>query len=477
MGEHLGRYAVLRRLASGGMADVMLARSDGIEGFERHVVLKRIKAEHARDPRFVSMFLDEARLAATLHHQHIVQVFDIGEADGEYFFAMEYVHGEDVRRMLSHVVRGKTHLPLAHSLAIVSAAASALHYAHERRGNDKKPLHIVHRDVSPSNILVGYDGGIKLVDFGIAKAASRTKEGKTGAQKGKVAYMSPEQVKGDAIDRRSDVWSLGVVLYELATTTRLFKGDSDYVVMDQVVGGKIPLPRIRRPELPNEVSTLIMGALAVDPARRYQTADDLRVAVDAYAVKAGLAPSTAALSAYMKKLFGERPEPWLDSSKTIPISGGSWTDAPTTGSVPVTRTSGRFGYEQQAVKPTMPRTRFAGAKVVAVALAVLAIAGVAAWRLAKQGDDEPAAQPSRLSAAAVDAVAAAHADQLAACTPHGAHGELAIRFDVDAAGKVVHAEPTATAGDDALAACVARAVQTWQFPATGAAQGVYSRSY
>src|SRR5450432_3178125 len=202
------------------MADVLLGRADGsdskIAGFERHVVVKRIKSEHAKDKRFIPMFLHEARLAATLHHQNVVQVHDIGEAHGEYFFAMEYLHGEDLRKILGSVSKAKTHIPLANVIAIVSAAAAGLHYAHERRGSDKKKLDIVHRDVSPSNIIVGYDGSVKVVDFGIAKARMRAENTRTGTLKGKVSYMSPEQCKGaSAVDRRSDVYSLGVVLYEL----------------------------------------------------------------------------------------------------------------------------------------------------------------------------------------------------------------------------------------------------------------------
>src|SRR5947209_3766790 len=172
--DQLGRYVVLKQLARGGMADVLLGRSDGIEGFERHVVLKRIKPELAGDQRFIQMFLDEARVAASLHHTNVVQVFDIGEAGGAYFFAMEYLHGEDLRKMLSAVSKRREHMPLAHVCSVIAAAAAGLHYAHERRSNDKKPMGIVHRDVSPSNILVGYDGSVKVVDFGIAKAAMRS---------------------------------------------------------------------------------------------------------------------------------------------------------------------------------------------------------------------------------------------------------------------------------------------------------------
>jgi eukaryotic-like serine/threonine-protein kinase len=324
--ESLGRYRVLKHLASGGMADVLLGRADGIEGFERHVVLKRIRAEHARDRRFISMFTDEARLAAGLHHQNIVQVFDIGETNGEYFFAMEYIHGEDVRKLLSTVAQARGHVPINIVCAIVSAAATALHYAHERRDAKGRSLDIVHRDVSPSNVLIGYDGGVKIVDFGIAKATVRQSETIAGSLKGKCSYMSPEQCKSEPIDRRSDVYGLGVLLYELATTTRLFKGDNEYLVMDSIVNGRFVLPQVRRPDLPSELSSIIMRALATDRTRRYQSADELRVDLDQFVAKHDLNASTAKLASYMKKIFGERPEPWLDPSVTPEVAGQMWSD-------------------------------------------------------------------------------------------------------------------------------------------------------
>jgi TonB family protein len=311
------------------MADVLLGRTDGIEGFERHVVLKRIKAEHARDQRFISMFLDEARVAANLHHQNIVQVYDIGESSGEYFFAMEYIHGEDLRRVLSAVSKTNKHMPLGHVCAILSAAAAGLHHAHERKGNDKKPLGIVHRDVSPSNILIGYDGSVKVVDFGIAKAAMRQVETQSGSLKGKVGYMSPEQCKGDDVDRRSDIYALGVLLYELSTTSRLFKGENDYLLMDAIVNGKVPLPRVRRPDLPNELSSIIMKALSVDPSRRFQTADEFRIALEQFALKAQITGNTSALATFMHKLFGEKAEPWVDITGAVPETARIDVDGPT----------------------------------------------------------------------------------------------------------------------------------------------------
>lgn len=332
MAERLGRYQVVKHLTSGGMAEVLLGRSDGIEGFERHVVLKRIRPEHAQDERFISMFVDEARLAASLHHQHIVQVFDIGENDdGEFFFAMEYIHGEDLRRILSAAAKSRAHVPLGLVCAIVSAAASGLHYAHERKDNKGRPLNIVHRDISPSNILVGYDGSVKVLDFGIAKAAMRNAETVVGSLKGKCSYMSPEQCRGLTVDRRSDVYGLGVLLYELVTTSRLFKGDNEYLVMDAIVNGKFALPQVRRPDLPNELSSIIMRALSVDPERRFQTAEELRVALEQFAASHEMG-SGSGLAAYMRKLFGERPEPWLErgSQRELElkqlIQRGSWSD-------------------------------------------------------------------------------------------------------------------------------------------------------
>jgi eukaryotic-like serine/threonine-protein kinase len=326
--ERLGRYTVLKHLASGGMADVLLGRTDGIEGFARHVVLKRIKSEHAKDQRFIQMFLDEARVAATLHHQNIVQVYDIGENAGEYFFAMEYIHGEDLRRVLSAVSKTNKHMPLGHVVAIVASAAAGLHHAHERKGSDKRPLNIVHRDVSPSNILIGYDGAVKVVDFGIAKAAMK-QETRSGSLKGKVSYMSPEQCKGEDIDRRSDVYALGVLLYELSTTTRLFKGDNDYLMMDAIVNGKVPLPRVRRPDLPNELSSIIMKALSVDPGRRFATADELRIALEQFALKAQISANTSALATYMFKLFGEKAEPWVEVTGALVPGANFDVDGPT----------------------------------------------------------------------------------------------------------------------------------------------------
>jgi serine/threonine protein kinase len=306
----LGRYQVLKPLAKGGMAEVLLARTIGLGGFARHVVIKRIRVEHGSDQKQIDMFLDEARLVAALHHRNIVQVHDIGEEDGKYFIVMEYVHGRDTRELLKTVKDNKAQIPLEHVITIVTAAAAGLHYAHEQRGADRKPLGIVHRDISPGNILLGFDGGVKVVDFGIAKAAQRMIDTQAGEMKGKVGYMSPEQCKMQPLDRRTDVFLLGIVLYELVTVRRLFKADTRYATMSQIVDGAVPSPSAARSDLPPELERIMLKALAKTPEERFQTADELRVALEAFAKSAGLTISPNALSDYLKEQFGEVPEPW-----------------------------------------------------------------------------------------------------------------------------------------------------------------------
>jgi serine/threonine protein kinase len=312
----LGRYQILRHLATGGMADLLIA----IDG-DRHVVIKRIRSEQAKDPQFVRMFLDEARLAGSLHHPNIVEVLDIGDDRGEYFFTMEYVHGEDLRNVLRELNRRHDKLPTQQIIAIMCAAAAGLHHAHEKRGADRELLGIVHRDVSPANILVGYDGRVKVADFGIAKAVLRQVETRSGTLKGKVSYMSPEQVTGRPIDRRSDVYALGIVLWEVATARRLFKGDNDFLVMSSIVQGEIPKPSLHRDDLPPPLEHIIMKALATNPSARFQTADDLRYALEHFAESLGMRPTAASIADYMKKLFGSRLEPWLvDDEPTMNAS-------------------------------------------------------------------------------------------------------------------------------------------------------------
>ncbi|HEY5921696.1 MAG TPA: protein kinase [Kofleriaceae bacterium] len=319
-GTMLGRYQVLKPLAKGGMAEVLLARAIGLGGFARHVVIKRIRVEHGSDAKSIDMFLDEARLVAALHHRNIVQVHDVGEEDGKYFFVMEYVHGRDTRELLRHVKDKKQHIPLEHVITIVTAAAAGLHYAHEQRGPDRKPLNIVHRDISPGNILLGFDGGVKVVDFGIAKTEARSQDTQAGEMKGKVGYMSPEQCRTQPLDRRTDVFLLGIVLWELCALRRLFKFDSRFETMAAIVEGDTPLPTKYRKDIPEDLERIVLKTLAKNPDDRYQTADELRLVLEAFASRSGLSISAARLSDYLKDQFGEVPEPWHVGDEVPPPS-------------------------------------------------------------------------------------------------------------------------------------------------------------
>ena len=309
----IGRYEVLSHLATGGMAQIYLARQTGLGSFERHVVLKTILRERASDQRFVTMFLDEAKLAATLNHQNVAQVYEVDQADGAYFMAMEYVHGENARALLETTIRRGWTIPLELAVMIVSGAAAGLHHAHERRGKNGAPLNIVHRDVSPANIMVGYDGSVKVLDFGIAKAEERATKTMGGTIKGKYGYMSPEQCKGKPIDRRSDIFALGIVLYELTTLRRAFKGNDDFETMKRIVSGDVALPSSIVPGFPRELEAIILTALANDPGARFQNAQELIDALDALAVRAKLTGSNTAMGRFMVQLFGTKKEPWIDA--------------------------------------------------------------------------------------------------------------------------------------------------------------------
>jgi len=309
--DHLGKYRLVQHLASGGMASVYLARLSGLGGFERHVVLKTLRAEGLDDDTLVPMFLDEARLVAMLHHPHIAQVYEVGRDDTTYFLAMEYVHGETVRSVLETADRCRRTLPLAFSLTVGCAAAAGLHHAHERCGLDGSPLGIVHRDVTPSNVIVSYDGAIKLIDFGIAKATARSTVTRTGLIKGKVGYMAPEQVRGYAVDRRSDVFALGVLIYELTTQSRAFDAATQFEQLERSAHSDLVPPSRIVDGYPRALEDVVMTALELDPDDRYPTADAMRLALVRVGAELGLALGDAAIVHVLGDLFGRRPEPWL----------------------------------------------------------------------------------------------------------------------------------------------------------------------
>ncbi|HEX5062084.1 MAG TPA: protein kinase [Kofleriaceae bacterium] len=314
-GDKLGKYEVIRQIAVGGMAELYLARTFGIEGFEKLVVLKRILPQYGTNASFVDMFLNEARLAATLHHPNIAQVYDIGLEEGDYFFAMEYVHGEDLDHISIASEEQGVPLSMDAALTLVAGLCAGLHYAHEKLNAEGRPIGIVHRDVSPSNVLVSYDGAVKLVDFGIARASSRP--GTTqGGLKGKISYMSPEQCRAKAqLDRRSDLYSVGSILYELTTGQLPFSGETEYQILNQIVNEDAPPPSTVVPSYPRHLERIVLKALARDADQRYATALQLQTDLEDFAHESRLRVSPLVLARIMGTLFPARLEEWHDAKK------------------------------------------------------------------------------------------------------------------------------------------------------------------
>ena len=304
--EQFGKYALLGHLATGGMAEVWLARQLGLQGFEKIVIIKRARPE-LTDPETTQFFLDEARLVATLEHPNIAQVYEIGVVNGSYFFVMEYVDGADLRRLIESLLARSRPISLGDALYIIIHVCTALHYAHEKHDLEGRPLHIIHRDVSPSNVLISHDGAIKVCDFGIAKAHNRkTEDTQSGVLKGKFSYMSPEQCQGKDIDRRSDVFSIGILLYELSTQSKLFRGTSDFALLQQIVESPIPLPSSRVPGYPRELQAIVMRALAKNPNDRYPSAQALQLDLEEFAREHKLAMSSVRIAKLMSTLFEKK---------------------------------------------------------------------------------------------------------------------------------------------------------------------------
>jgi eukaryotic-like serine/threonine-protein kinase len=269
------RYRVIERLASGGMAEVFLAESAGIEGFKKQVAIKRVLPHLSEKKRFIAMFLDEARLSASLSHSNVAQVFDIGVGDSAYFIVMEYVDGADLKAVIDFMRRENQRFSVESACFIVAKICEGLTYAHELRGADGAELQIVHRDMSPPNVLLTKHGEIKIVDFGLAKATSQLEKSEAGIIKGKFSYLSPEAAQGLEVDARTDIFAVGIILWEMLSGRRLFLGDTDYGTVKLVQAAKIPSLHDENPSIPRELDDVLARALARDPAARYSSARDL----------------------------------------------------------------------------------------------------------------------------------------------------------------------------------------------------------
>lgn len=297
------KYVLIEHIATGGMAEIYRAQYAGIEGFAKELVVKTLRDEFAAREEVVEMFLDEARMAATLTHNNVVHTYDLGEIVGEYFIAMELLKGEELVQVLRTCMQVGRPIPLEIGVGIIMQSCEGLHYVHARTDDTGRPLGLVHRDINPTNIHVGYDGTCKILDFGIA-ATRASVVAKKGQVAGKLAYMAPEQLRGEAIDLRADIFALGVVLYEMALGRRLFRGRPEEVSR-RLLEGDIPPPTFVNPQFPPTLEAIIMKALELDPADRYTNCDHLFRALEGFLQEAGLQCTPRKISATMVELFGE----------------------------------------------------------------------------------------------------------------------------------------------------------------------------
>ena len=312
-----GKYILLERISVGGMAEVFKAKTFGVKGFARMVAIKRILPQLAEDANFVDMFISEAKTAVELNHPNLCQVFDLGLEGNEHYIAMEYIQGKDLLALHNLCRRTRQRLPVPLAAYIGARMADGLDYAHRRRGPDGQSLGIVHRDVSPQNVLVTYDGGVKVIDFGIAKARARDhKETAAGILKGKFGYMSPEQIDGGRhIDHRSDIFAIGTVIYELLTGRRLFLGDSDFATLEKIRNATYEPARALNPDVPPELDALLARALARDPDARYPWASEFAEDLQAWLQRTGRGPLGPKLGDWMRTHFAVDLKKELDRNE------------------------------------------------------------------------------------------------------------------------------------------------------------------
>ena len=313
-----GKYELVERLGQGGMAEVWKAKIRGIAGFERTLVIKRILPQLVRDEEFVAMFVREAQLCSMLSHTNIVQVFELGELEGEYYLAMEYVRGRDLHAVMR--ARPKEPPPPGLAATVGRDICRALGYAHALKDGNGQPLRLIHRDVTPSNVMLSFDGSIKLVDFGVAKALSMASASITsaGSIKGKLSYMSPEQITGGEVDHRTDLFAVAITIHEALTGRRLFKGEDDEETVEKVLAAEVFAPSKLNPAVPRELDRVLLRALERDPEDRFQTGDELADALEACVHQLKWGP--AQVSALMRERCPEGSSEAVPPSRPIAVS-------------------------------------------------------------------------------------------------------------------------------------------------------------
>jgi serine/threonine-protein kinase len=302
-GRPFGKYTLLEKIGEGGMAEIWKASLRGVDDFEKILVVKKILPEFASSRQFITMFIQEAKVTSGLHHANVVQIYELGEENGEYYIAMEYVQGPDLLKTLTYAAKKKQHLPPELCLFIVVEVCKGLGYAHSATDISGKPLNMVHLDVSPSNILLSWEGEVKLTDFGVARATVEEEGPRDDRLKGKLGYMSPEQVTGKRIDRRSDLFSLGIILYELFTLKRLFLGRTDLQTLKNIRDANIEARLAKHPEIPDEVKDIIRRALTRNVDTRFQSAFEFEEAISQYLFERRLRVTPQSLGQHLRRLY------------------------------------------------------------------------------------------------------------------------------------------------------------------------------
>lgn len=391
--EEYGNYFLLEKIAVGGMAELFKAQQRGVQGFQKIVAIKRILPHFSDNEDFVTMFIDEAKLAAQLTHPNIVQIFDLGKAGSSYYIAMEYVNGRDLRTLLRKVRECKQPFPEQVAAFVVMKVAAALDYAHRKRGFDDRELKLVHRDISPQNVILSTEGAVKLVDFGIAKAASKTSHTVAGALKGKLLYMSPEQATGQPLDNRSDLYSLGLVLFELLTGERCFQADSELGVLEKVRLGRISDLTSLNPNVSREMLAIVNRALQKNVDHRYPSARFMERDLRDYLQRQGAPPAEHDVAEYVNALLsGTRDELETLVAARFPTPGSPNTGhhrmaedhtgtMPLPARVPVTVKEAPPGPEASSQPPSeeIPRPRWLLPLILGLAALLVAMLAIARW--------------------------------------------------------------------------------------------------
>ena len=406
MTTKLGKYTLVKKLATGGMAEVFLARADGPMGFAKKCVVKRILPHFNDDPRFIEMFLGEARLAAVLNHPNLVQIFDFGQSDGQYFLAMEFIDGANLRVLNQAARRENGPLSFALAARMIALAAEGLHFAHELRDESGQFLNLVHRDISPDNILVSRNGAVKVVDFGIAKASTQPHLTKSGMIKGKMAYMPPEQLARESLDRRADLFALGIVFYELITGGMPFDATSEVSIIQAIMSQKpLEKPTVYRPDCPPELEAIVAKCLEKDREKRYPSCVELQADLETFIRSTGETAGTREISQLVETVFAH--EAAVTGPNAAPGSADLIPRPPPSAPHPIATESGS-GMSKTALRSVESAAVQRSKAPLFVALGVAAAVGlaIAGW-FALRPDQIPAVIDAGVKQAAVPDAAVA----------------------------------------------------------------------